>query len=124
MRPRILLLNIPRLLRDLLLGVLDGRADVNEMTTTVANARASGIPVTDYDLVIVSDDPRRENELMQTIVATHTRTRFLALRGPGEQATGYTFQPHIELIEDLTTERLLAELAGLGRGAPPREETA
>src|SRR5467141_1365037 len=126
MRPRILLLNIPRLLRDLLLAILRERADVTEVTmpATDVGATGRGIPLTSFDLVIVCDDPRREDDVMQEILAVQTRPRYLALRGPGEQATEYTLEPRVELIDAATTERLLSEVAALGNGSRRGNESA
>lgn len=123
MRPQILLLNIPKLLRDLLLGVLRDWADVTEMTVP-RTAAPTQLPATPYDLVIVCDDPRRDDGMMREIVVAQTRKRYLALHGLGEQAAEYSFTPHVELIDALTTERLLSEIVALGGASRPREGSA
>jgi hypothetical protein len=124
MRPRILLLNIPKLLRDLLLGVLRDHAEVTEMTAPRAGAAATQLPPASYDLVLVCDDPRRDDGVMREIVAAQTRKRYLALHGMGEQAAAYTFATHVELIEALTSERLLSEVVALGGASGPNEDSA
>lgn len=114
MRPRVLLLNIPRLLRDLLLGLLRDHADVIELTAPRADVATAQVRATSFDLVIVCDDPRRDEGVVRRLLAAQAHTRYLALRGVGEQAAGYRLAPQMELIDALTSERLLSEIAALG----------
>ena len=119
MRPRILLLNIPRLLRDLLLGLVRDHADVTELTTPLADPARAQIPAMEFDLVIVCDDPRRDEGVVHRLLEAQTHTRYLALEGIGEQAVGYRLAPRVERIDALTSERLLSEIAALRRAPDP-----
>jgi len=124
MRPRILLLNIPRLLRDLLLGLVRDHADVTELTTSLDSVTTAQIPASSFDLVITCDDPRRDEGVVRGLLAAQSRTRYLALHGIGEQAAGYRLLPQMEPIEALTSERLLSEIVALGTGTPPGDRPA
>jgi hypothetical protein len=122
MRPRILLFNIPKLLRDLLLGLLREHADVTEMTAPRTDAAATQLPATPYDLVIVCDDPRRDDGVCCGRSSPRKHDRAISpCTVLGEQAAGYTFAPQVELIEALTSERLLSEVVALGGATRPRE---
>ena len=114
MRPRVLLLNIPQLLRDLLLGLVRDHADVTELTTPRDDLATARIPAAAFDLVIVCDDPRRDDGVMRDLLAAQAHTRYLALHGLGEQAAGYRLAPQMEPIDALTSERLLSEIVALG----------
>jgi len=104
-RPRVLLLNVPRLLRDILHAALRQHADVGEATVASASVWAANVPSTSYELVIACDDPSEE---------------YLGLRRDGARATRYTLESRAEPIDVLTSERLVAEVTAVPPPSPPR----
>jgi hypothetical protein len=62
----------------------------------------------------VCDDPRRDEGVLRGLLTAQAHTRYLALQGLGERAAGYRLAPQMELIDPLTSERLLSEIAALG----------
>ena len=120
-RPRVLLLNVPRLLRDILHAALRQHADVGEATVASASVWAANVPSTSYELVIACDDPSEETcALLRDVLALQTRTRYLGLRRDGARATRYTLESRAEPIDVLTSERLVAEVTAVPPPSPPR----
>lgn len=105
---RIILVGMPRMLREILRGVVSDEPDlvvVDELTCdgTVGDAVDRGRAD-----VVVSSFASLTSEVVSDLLTKHPALRILALRPDGGESTLYALRPHAEMLGEFSPGTLLA----------------
>ena len=120
-RVRVLVAGLPRLLREVVEGVVRTQPDLDLVEVAVAAdagpaALRAAVAASAAEVAIVGLASEAAVATYDDVLFAHPRLRLLALTGDGRAATLYELRPHKTALGDASADLLLGAIGGGGCG--------
>lgn len=105
---RILLVGLPRMLRDLITNIVNDQGDIR----IVGHLRSDGVSLRDLertepDMIIVGLRDSKIPDVCKTLVERHAATKVVGLYGEGRRGILYELKPHAVMLGEVSRQMLL-----------------
>jgi DNA-binding NarL/FixJ family response regulator len=108
-RTRVILVDMPRVLREIVRKVLSHEPDVEMVEEDTLDAALAAIRASD-DCVVVTQLERGERIAIDRLLDTHRKVRVLALSADGRDGAVYELHPKEHLLGEMSPPVLLAAI--------------